>query len=123
MLVSVVGQGAVINGDRTRVREAVQNLIVNAAKHKRTGEPVTVRLESTGLDTAIRIGVGVGGSAKSAVIERYAVGEEDGTSSGIGLSLAQAVAGRHSGKLNVRWDDEGSEAELIIPVFKLKKSV
>ncbi|MBO6062164.1 MAG: HAMP domain-containing histidine kinase, partial [Clostridia bacterium] len=113
--VGVSGEGAVVNGDRVRLREAVQNLLLNAFKHSQSSVPVELSLVSTEKETAFRV-VSRGSSFDpDMVIERYSVGEEDGVSSGIGLSLAQAVAARHSGKLELRNTQDGAEAWLRIP--------
>lgn len=117
------GSGAVVNGDRVRIKEAIVNLIINSAKHAKAGEPVRVELVSTEVDSSVRICDNGAGAIIPKQIERYSVGSEDGTSSGIGLSLAQVVAKRHSGKLSIRSNENGTQAELIIPIFKLKQSI
>ncbi len=119
----VTGEGAEINCDKTRIKEAIRNLIVNASKHQEEGEPVRVELERGDYDVTLRVTDNGPGMKDDALIERYTVGNEDGTSFGIGLSLAREVAARHSGKLLIKKPENGSAIELVIPRFDLKKSI
>lgn len=119
----ITGESAEVNCDRTRVKEALRNLIVNASKHQERGMPVVVELSSGGDYASVCVKDNGPGITEGAVIERYSVGEEDGTSSGIGLSLAREVAERHSGRLVIKKPEKGSSIELILPRFKLKTSI
>lgn len=119
----ITGETAEVNCDSVRVGEALRNLIVNASKHQEQGIPVKVELsydENSAYVSVIDKGPGM---KEEALIERYSVGNEDGTSFGIGLSLAREVAQRHSGKLTVKKPEIGSEIELTLPRFNLKTSI
>lgn len=117
----IAGEGAELNCDRTRIKEALRNLIVNASKHQQGG-PVRVELASNGREIVISVADNGPGMKDDALIERYSVGSEDGSSFGIGLSLAKEVAARHSGRLVIMRPDSGSVISLVLPVFKLKSS-
>ena len=121
--VEVSGSAAEVNCDRTRMKEAIRNLIVNAAKHQPTGEPVRVEIASNELEASVCVADNGPGIRDDALIERYSVGNEDGSSFGIGLSLAKEVASRHSGRLVIRRPARGAAIELVIPRFRLKNSV
>ena len=121
--VSVTGEGAGVNADRARLKEAVRNLIVNAAKHGSGDEPVSVVLEAGESEASVRVADNGPGMKDASLIERYAVGQEDGSSFGIGLSLAREVAARHSGRLVVCPSESGAGVKIVIPRFKLKTSL
>lgn len=119
----VSGESVTVNCDRVRVKEAVRNLIVNAEKHMENADPVRVTVSSTEKDVSITVFDNGPGVRSGALIERYAVGSDDGTSFGIGLSLAKETAVRHSGKLVIKNPDNGSAVELVFPRFSLKTSI
>ena len=119
----VSGEGTRVNCDRVRVKEAIRNLIVNAAKHQEGADSVRVELASTEYDASVLVKDSGPGIRDGALIERYSVGNDDGTSFGIGLSLAWEVASRHSGKLVIKNPDKGGAIELILPRYSLKTSI
>ena len=119
----ITGESAEVNCDRTRIKEALRNLIINASKHQQQGLPVEVELSSGGDFASVCVKDNGPGITDGALIERYSVGEEDGTSSGIGLSLAREVAKRHSGRLIIKKPEKGSSIELMLPILKLKKGI
>ncbi|MBQ7061472.1 MAG: HAMP domain-containing histidine kinase [Clostridia bacterium] len=119
----ISGESAVINCDGVRIKEAIRNLIVNASRHQGSGEPVRVRLFATEDEAALSVIDSGPGMKDGALIERYAVGREDGSGYGIGLALAKEVVARHSGRLTVIRPAAGTEIRLTIPRFKLKTSI
>lgn len=119
----ISGEGGEINGDGVRISEALRNLIVNASKHREGEDPVRVELDNTEHAVALRVLDNGPGIKDETLIERYSVGTEDGTSFGIGLSLAREVAAMHSGRLVLNSPEKGASIELIIPRFNLKTSI
>jgi signal transduction histidine kinase len=117
---AIEGAGTEINGDRTRLKEAVQNLILNASKHGEADEPVQVELSGTETEAVICVKSSGIGAGREIPVERYAVGSENGSSSGIGLSLAREIAERHSGKLLIDITESRTDVNVTIPRFKLK---
>lgn len=111
-----------ICGDRKRLFEAVSNLIRNAIRYG--SDEKTVWISAEPLGESVRIRISGSGEGELPRLERYAVGREDGTSTGIGLSIAQETAVRHNGRLcfSARVDG-GLNADLILPIFHLKSGV
>ena len=121
--VEIKGGGADINADRLRLTEAVRNLIINASKHSEEKTPVVVELTDTEYDATIRVLDKGPGIRDENMTERFRLGTEDGSSHGIGLSLAQEVAKIHSGKLIFRPSENCSSVEICIPRYRLKTAM
>jgi signal transduction histidine kinase len=113
--------------DRTWATQAVYNLVSNALKFTRPGEPPEVEIaayrpapgepEGEGLCVRDR-GLGVAREHAERIFELFqrAVGHEvEGT--GAGLAIVQAVAERHGGKTWVR-PREGGGSEFIVTFGK-----
>lgn len=110
-----------VNADRKRLEEALRNLLANACKHD-VSAPVLLSLQT--LDAGIRIRISDRGKGLPLQIERYAVGKEDGTSTGIGLSLAAQIIEAHFGKLVFSEREGGGlNADILLPILPLKNSI
>ena len=111
----------IINADRKRLEEALRNLVTNACKHD-ANAPVILSLQT--IDDVIRIRISDRGKGHPPQIERYAVGKEDGTSTGIGLSLAAQIIEAHFGKLVFSEREGGGlNADVLLPILPLKNSI
>lgn len=108
--------GCEIIGDPNRLYEAIRNLAANAVRHSETGK-ATVQLTESDDRAVIRV---TNPGTLPAEWERYAVGSEDGTSTGIGLSIAREIALRHHGSLSMRGSGGEVTAELSLSKEKLK---
>jgi two-component system, OmpR family, sensor kinase len=84
--------------DRTRMRQALDNLLDNALRHTPGGGHVTV---SAGVDGSRKFWLSVADSGPG--FEASA----DGTGSGLGLRIARAVAVGHGGTLDIGRADSG----------------
>lgn len=93
------------------LREALANLLDNAARHARRWVRVTVASASGWVRLQVRDdGPGVPAVHRERVFERFA--SLDGhNGSGLGLSVVRSVAQRHGG--TARWGDDG--VELVLP--------
>jgi signal transduction histidine kinase len=97
-----------VRGDATQLLQLFQNLLANAIKFRRAGEPPLVRLSAQAIDDGWRFEVrdnGIGIAAE--YFERIFVlfqrlhgrGEYPGT--GIGLALCKKIVERHGGRIGV----------------------
>jgi signal transduction histidine kinase len=116
---AVVGEGATrVEADPVRLRQALDNLVANAIRHA-PGERVVVAIEQG--DDAVRISVsdrgpGIPPAEQERIFEpglRFGV---DRSGSGLGLTLARAIAVAHGGELTVASSSgEGSTFTLTLP--------
>lgn len=124
-----VGDGLAVNGDPHLLAQAVGNLVDNAVKYTPCLGAVCLRIERCN-DTEIEIvvadsGPGIADADKPRVTERFyrcgAGGETAGT--GLGLSLVEAVARLHDGRLQLNDNHPGLIASLKLPAIpELAKS-
>jgi signal transduction histidine kinase len=121
---------APVKGNRELVSQALANLVDNAIKyaepqgHAANGTPaeilVTARSEGDRIKLAVRDGgPGIPESDRAHAIERFVRLEQSRTKpgSGLGLSLAAAVARLHGGELKLEDNAPGLKAVLDLPRF------
>jgi two-component system OmpR family sensor kinase len=95
--VTVEARGeARLNGDATRLRQAIANLVANALRH---GAHAVV--EVTESDGLVVVSVTDDGPGVDAAIDPFARGASGAGSTGYGLWLARAIAEAHGGTLEV----------------------
>ena len=93
-----------VQGDPSRLTQALDNLIANALAHGSSDEPVSVTVTA---DTMVRIAVSDNGSGIAPddldrIFEPHVRLEPDAVpGSGLGLALARAIAEGHGGSLAV----------------------
>lgn len=109
---------AQVMGDAVMLREALTNLVDNALVH---GGPKLTRIEVSlaGSPESCELTVANDGATVSAdaipkIISRFGQAEA-GQGSGLGLSIADAVARRHGGSLRVHDRDDGFAVSLLLP--------
>ena len=88
-----------VDGDVTRLTQALTNVVCNAAKFSEPGGRVTLSTERIGPDVVIRVidtGVGIAPDVLPTVFNLFARGEGkfDRTSTGLGIGLARRAAAR-----------------------------
>ena len=116
--VSVEGaETAVISGDRERLWEAFHNLAANALRY---GEDGTCRIRISGTDEALQLEVTNRGEGQPS-LERYAAGQEDGTSTGLGTAIAGEIVRAHFGTLSAASADGMTTLTAVFPLDRLKK--
>jgi two-component system, OmpR family, sensor kinase len=99
-----------VPGDEARLRQVLANLLSNAAKHTPAGTTVTVALADPG-GTAQAVlsvtdnGPGIPAGLQARLFERFVRGNPTrspiGNSTGLGLSIVEAVTTAHGGHVNV----------------------
>ncbi len=123
-LEDAVEQGIVVMGNADRLRQAVGNLLSNAARYTPEGGSVRLRLLRDGDEAVIEVadsGIGVADEDRERVFTRFwrADPARARTSGGLGIGLAvvREVVERHGGTVGVHHSDLGGASFVIrIPV-------
>jgi heavy metal sensor kinase len=108
--VSKDAQGPVfVEGDRSRLKQVIVNLLDNAIKYTEPGGSVSLRTEIKGGLAILEVsdtGAGIPAEAIPHVFERfYRVRGDRGTSdtgAGLGLAIVKSICGAHGGKVEVK---------------------
>jgi PAS domain S-box-containing protein len=118
--VSVPEEEVVIEGDETRIAQAISNLIHNAAKFTPPGGSVTVRASASDSAVEVRVrdsGVGIASEMLARIFDLFVqvpAGAQQHGGLGIGLSLARMFAALHGGSLRAESAGPGLGAEFIL---------
>src|SRR5690606_3625871 len=117
---------ATIHADRTRIEQAVQNLVANAIRHTPSGGRVTVSFSRSGDADVIAVedtGSGIPAAHLPRIFDRFYKADESRTGtqlpsgSGLGLSIVQAIVMRHGGSVRAaNLPGAGARFEIRIPV-------
>jgi len=116
--------GVMVKADRQLLAQAISNLIDNALKYgvaAAKGSPeIALSLKSTLNEAVIVVadrGPGIAEQDRARVTERFVRLDRARTlpGSGLGLSLAQAIARLHNGKLILKDNNPGLMVELVLP--------
>ena len=106
--VKAVDPPARIHGDARRLGKAISHLIDNALKFTPRGGRVAVRVERRGAEVVIEVrdsGIGIPKSHQPHVFDKFYQVDSGSTrragGTGIGLSLVQAIAEAHGGRVGV----------------------
>jgi signal transduction histidine kinase len=111
--VSSPGGAAVVNGDRLRLAQALDNLIANAIEHGDGAVRICLRV-GTG---SVRVEVTDGGPGLPAPVAELSRRARRGRGSrGRGLAIAAAVAREHGGRLASAPSDRGARLLLELPL-------
>jgi signal transduction histidine kinase len=119
---------APLHGNRELISQAVANLVENAVKYGKPGNSdpsaqagtVTIRSELEGDKVLLSVGdhgPGIPEADRARAVERFVRLEASRTlpGSGLGLSLASAVATLHGGELRLSDNNPGLRATLVLP--------
>jgi signal transduction histidine kinase len=117
-----------VRGNRELVTQALANLVDNAIKYARphepeaNGTPVDVLVEAGSEGDHIRLSVsdhgpGISEADRERAVQRFVRLEQSRSEpgSGLGLSLASAVAHLHGGELRLEDNGPGLKATLVLP--------
>lgn len=116
--VRVVGSGVMVRVDPVRLRQALDNLLVNAARHA-PGSPVVITVGRDGEVVTLTVRDAGQGIAPDQQQRIFQAGETAGSApgSGLGLAIARAIAVAHGGTLTVSSSPGGGAAfTLAVPV-------
>jgi heavy metal sensor kinase len=117
-------QPITLQGDRTRLRQLLTNIVQNGIKYTPAGGSVTIRLRTEADQAMIEVsdtGIGFSQDDEERVFQRfYRAGDArstDGGGAGLGLSIAQAIAEGHGGEITVTSiPDQGSVFTIALPL-------
>ena len=97
-----------VTGDENRLRQVVANLLRNAQTHTPAGTRVTLSLARDGADAVLSVtdtGPGIDPAVAERLFDRFARADDarnrDEGSTGLGLSIAQAIVTAHGGSITV----------------------
>lgn len=108
-----------VSADRLMLREAISNIIDNALRHggealsfiemtvRRSGDSVRIEVADDGIGVAPR--------NHRKILDRFGQAKP-GDGSGLGLSIAEAVANRHDGELRISSPKQGLTVSLSLPL-------
>jgi signal transduction histidine kinase len=115
-----------VSGDAELLRVMTDNLIHNAIRFSREGQPVSVSVIPGQTECEIRVrdtGPGVPEEMKDKLFERFVQAPDEacrGRGHGLGLSIAQGIAELHGGRIAVRnVPDGGCEFYVMFPLVEL----
>lgn len=114
------GQHLVVEADRERLRQVLDNLISNAIKYGGPSKTVAVGIQATDSDVSISVtdrGKGIPPAELHHIFDRFhRVAGQGGRGHGLGLYIAAALARLHGGSLTVESEvNYGSTFTLRIP--------
>jgi len=102
------------NMDRTQMKQAILNILLNALEATPEGGKITVSLKQKGKAVFLKIkdtGSGIPEDLQSKIFELYFTTKSSGN--GIGLCIAQKIIEQHNGTIKL-WSEEGKGSEFII---------
>jgi signal transduction histidine kinase/ActR/RegA family two-component response regulator len=118
---SFPAQPVYLNGDATRLEQAVGNLLNNAAKYTSTGGRIGLVVESDGKQAAIRVqdsGAGIPADVLPKIFDLFAQGDRTLDHSqgglGIGLTLVRSLIALHGGEVEATSPGPGQGSEFTI---------
>jgi len=125
--IEVRGGAGEVAGDRSRLRQALENLVSNAIKHTPDSGDITVTIQDTGTDAMVRItvddtGPGIGPHDRERVFdlfERLEAGRNAPEGLGLGLPITRAIVSGHGGQVYLEELREGTGARFVVelPAF------
>ena len=125
--VSLPAQCPVIEGDRVRLVQIVENLLTNAAKYSEAGGHVTIEVETEGAELVLRVkdrGIGIPPQMLERIFDMFTQVdrslERTRGGLGIGLTLAKRLVELHGGRVTARSDGPrtGSEFVVMLPIVQ-----
>ena len=115
----------VIEGDRVRLVQIVENLLTNAAKYSEEGGQIAIAVQDDGAELRIRVkdgGIGIPPAMLERIFEMFTQVDRSLERSrgglGIGLTLVKRLVELHGGRVSAHSDgpNKGSEFTVVLPV-------
>ena len=110
-----------VRGDRERLRQVLGNLIDNAVKYSRSGEPVEIAASADNGRVVVEVrdrGPGIPREQQRVIFEKFgrAKGRSAKPGTGLGLFIARSIAEAHGGTLDVHsLPGQGATFRLALP--------
>ncbi|MDQ1138408.1 two-component system OmpR family sensor kinase [Microbacterium sp. SORGH_AS 1204] len=111
-----------VTGDENRLRQVVANLLRNAQTHTPAGTTVTLSLAREGSEAVLRVadtGPGIDPGVADRLFDRFVRADDarnrDAGSTGLGLSIAQAITEAHHGTIAVESEPGRTVFEVRLP--------
>lgn len=112
------GEQVAIRADRDRIGQALTNIIGNAITYTDSGGSVDINIEIDAHHARIEVtdtGRGLSTEQQTAIFERFYRGDPNGPGgSGIGLTIARAIARRHGGEIEANSPGTGKGSTFTI---------
>lgn len=113
-------EAVAVGGDGRSLRLIVENLVDNAVKYADGPAAIEVAVEASGPHALLRVfdrGIGFDPETAGDLFARFTRGDTGRPGTGLGLSLARAIARGHGGDLHLASDGpgQGAVAELWLP--------
>ncbi len=116
----------VVKGDAGELQRAVQNLLLNAAKHASQGQWIGLAVRVNGVSAALRVeitvtdrGPGIPKNEQAGIFEPFVRGSAAQKvqirGSGLGLAVVRDIAAAHGGEVHLESSPEGSTFTLMLP--------
>src|SRR5262249_51232812 len=131
VVIDLPGELSPISADRTRMQEALYNLLDNAVKYSR--ERGEIRLSAQQRDSAIELavsddGIGIAKEDLPRIFERFyradkARGPDKVRGTGLGLAIVKHIAQLHGGRVEAESElEKGTTIRVILPSASLRDS-
>jgi two-component system OmpR family sensor kinase len=125
---SVETEATVVIGDRSRLRQLVDNLLANVRAHTAPATPLTVTLGRSGANAVLEVsdaGPGIARDSLPHVFERFYRAESShsrgGGGSGLGLAIVAALAEAHGGSAKASSEpSEGATFTITLPLATIE---
>jgi two-component system, OmpR family, sensor kinase len=121
-LLDLPGEPVTVRGDEARLRQVLANLASNAGRHTPPGTTVTFTLVQAGPEVVLTVadnGPGIPPGLLPLLFERFVRGDGSRSraagSTGLGLSIVEAVAAAHGGQVNVASRPGATVFTLVLP--------
>ena len=116
---------ALVMGNHNQLKRLISNLLDNAVKFGPTGSTITIDIACSGETTYVHIhdeGGGISSEDQKHIFDRFYciknTSTHTTTGSGLGLALAQEIALKHSGTINVESSPGiGTDFTITLPLF------
>lgn len=118
-----LAEDVVVDGDEDRLRQVLANLLANARTHTPRGTTVEIGLECDGAEAVVTVaddGPGIPPELRETLFERFVRGDSSRSrqagSTGLGLSIAQAIVTAHGGSISVDSEPGRTVFEVRLPL-------
>ena len=115
------GEKALVTGDGFRLRQAIENLVVNAIVHTPDGTKIEVNVSCDGRRAFVKVeddGPGIPQETLLHLFDRYYSQNPGKNGTGLGLSIAKEIVSAHGGRIDVESaPGEGSRFTVCLPAL------